>query len=204
MKRNVWRSNDGDFLSLTEAGLGLGPVERRGSWYSRGRVSRVLGRKRGTTLAGCITFLLMCCYLIFWASNPRTKSEIAPNPERLRGVHPDGEYATRHLILNDTIFEEQVRYKGPMFLCGGGKLIPSSQINDDYCDCPMDSSDEPGKLSIFSINIQINRIGAGTNACPYGRFYCGIESLYIPSSMVNDGIGDCPNYSDEYKTHPME
>ncbi|KAL7855689.1 hypothetical protein AOLI_G00192930 [Acnodon oligacanthus] len=70
------------------------------------------------------------------------------------------------------------------FLCmDGSRLIPFSQVNDDYCDCA-DGSDEPG-----------------TAACHNGRFYCmnlGFRPHYIPSSRVNDGICDCCDGSDEF------
>eukprot|EP00300_Choanocystis_sp_HF-7_P008772 c16105_g1_i1.p1 GENE.c16105_g1_i1~~c16105_g1_i1.p1 ORF type:complete len:756 (+),score=190.45 c16105_g1_i1:33-2270(+) len=64
----------------------------------------------------------------------------------------------------------------------GGRSIPASQINDDYCDCE-DGSDEPG-----------------TSACD-GVFYChnfGFVSKSIFSSHVNDGICDCCDGSDEW------
>ncbi|KAJ3104551.1 hypothetical protein HDU97_009063 [Phlyctochytrium planicorne] len=69
----------------------------------------------------------------------------------------------------------------------GSKTIPSSAVNDDYCDCA-DGSDEPG-----------------TAACINGSFYCANEG-HIPStiksSRVNDGICDqeCCDGSDEYLT----
>jgi hypothetical protein len=48
------------------------------------------------------------------------------------------------------------------------RVIPSSFVNDDFCDCP-DGSDE-----------------RKTSACPSAVFQCpGIE---IPSSRVKDGI----------------
>lgn len=36
-----------------------------------------------------------------------------------------------------------------------GQSIPMERLNDDYCDCEVDGSDEPE-----------------TNACPNGVFYC--------------------------------
>lgn len=63
-------------------------------------------------------------------------------------------------------------------------------MNDDYCDCPQDGSDEPS-----------------TSACPVGRFYCahsggggggGEHHNSVPSSRVNDGVCDCCDGSDEW------
>lgn len=65
----------------------------------------------------------------------------------------------------------------------GSRIIPFTQVNDDYCDCG-DGSDEPG-----------------TAACARGVFYCenaGHKPAYIPSSWVNDGVCDCCDTSDEY------
>lgn len=39
-----------------------------------------------------------------------------------------------------------VKYSGNVFECfDGSRTIPISAVNDDYCDCPGDGSDEPGK-----------------------------------------------------------
>ncbi|GLH13825.1 Uncharacterized protein GBIM_18314, partial [Gryllus bimaculatus] len=61
--------------------------------------------------------------------------------------------------------------------------IEYSRINDDYCDCVSDGSDEPG-----------------TNACVNGKFYCETDRLtgYLPAGRVNDGICDCCDGSDEW------
>nr|KAF7435076.1 hypothetical protein H0235_003267 [Vespula pensylvanica] len=72
------------------------------------------------------------------------------------------------------------------FVCFSSKReIDFIQINDDYCDCPLDGSDEPG-----------------TNACNNGTFYCEGSSLKfkekIPSYKVNDGYCDCCDGSDEW------
>ncbi|KAG4080295.1 hypothetical protein HA402_010787 [Bradysia odoriphaga] len=78
-----------------------------------------------------------------------------------------------------------------MFKCmKTGVLIPIEKVNDDYCDCPEDGSDEPE-----------------TNACANGHFYCTYQKRFkigrsleisIPSSRINDGICDCCDGSDEW------
>lgn len=72
------------------------------------------------------------------------------------------------------------------FVCFSSKEeIDFVKINDDYCDCPLDGSDEPG-----------------TNACRNGTFICETSSLKfkekIPSYKVNDGYCDCCDGSDEW------
>lgn len=66
-----------------------------------------------------------------------------------------------------------------VFTCFDGSLIiPFDRINDNYCDCIHDGSDEPG-----------------TSACINSSFYCnnvGHKPIFIPSSRVNDGI--CGKY----------
>ncbi len=37
----------------------------------------------------------------------------------------------------------------------------------------------------------------GTSACPDGRFWCAGSRSFVPSSMVDDGICDCCDGSDE-------
>lgn len=48
---------------------------------------------------------------------------------------------------------------GNIFFCmSTGKAIPLNRVNDDYCDCVEDGTDEPE-----------------TNACENGRFYCKFQ-----------------------------
>ncbi|XP_058443213.1 uncharacterized protein LOC131425388 isoform X2 [Malaya genurostris] len=70
------------------------------------------------------------------------------------------------------------------------RAISWNRVNDDYCDCPEDGSDEPS-----------------TNACARGRFYCRFQKRHltgrggytsVPSSWVNDGVCDCCDGSDEW------
>ena len=64
----------------------------------------------------------------------------------------------------------------------GYTAVPSSHINDDFCDCE-DGSDEPG-----------------TSACAKGKFYCrnvGYRPKIISSMFVDDGVCDCCDGTDE-------
>jgi len=68
------------------------------------------------------------------------------------------------------------------------KKIPFDWVNDDYCDCEEDGSDEPA-----------------TGACQNSKFYCTKNDSsrkgpeWILANRVNDGICDCCDGSDEWK-----
>ncbi|XP_078046411.1 thiamine pyrophosphokinase 1 [Augochlora pura] len=91
--------------------------------------------------------------------------------------------------LRGTRDKDQLKYlpnSEEKFICFISKTeIDFVKINDDYCDCPEDGSDEPG-----------------TNACNNGVFYCQKSSsqvtLKISSYKVNDGVCDCCDGSDEW------
>lgn len=77
------------------------------------------------------------------------------------------------------------KYSESTFSCDG-LTIPIHKVNDNFCDCPLDGTDEPG-----------------TSACQTGSFTCqnnGFQSILIPSSRVDDGICDCCDGSDELNT----
>eukprot|EP01114_Cavostelium_apophysatum_P005239 TRINITY_DN1600_c0_g1_i3.p1 TRINITY_DN1600_c0_g1~~TRINITY_DN1600_c0_g1_i3.p1 ORF type:complete len:518 (-),score=147.54 TRINITY_DN1600_c0_g1_i3:38-1591(-) len=80
---------------------------------------------------------------------------------------------------------EKLTYSSTEFTCAdGSRTIPFSQVNDDFCDCEQDGSDEPG-----------------TSACINGFFYCenkGHIGQKIYSSQVQDSLCDCCDGSDEY------
>lgn len=85
---------------------------------------------------------------------------------------------------------EQAKEAG--FTCrASGRVISQDKVNDDYCDCPEDGSDEPR-----------------TNACTNSKFRCqkvikGFFSV-IPSAWVNDGVCDCCDGSDEWLQKKMD
>jgi Glucosidase II beta subunit-like len=81
------------------------------------------------------------------------------------------------------------------FKClNGGELMPITQVNDNFCDCP-DGSDEPGTCTspifewlVWAVVFDVPPL---TAACANGRFYCinkGFKGEFIPSARVEDGI----------------
>jgi protein kinase C substrate 80K-H len=71
------------------------------------------------------------------------------------------------------------------FACDGRDL-PAAYVNDGYCDCEADRSDEPE-----------------TGACPDTLFRCANRPgapTTIFSSRVNDGVCDCCDGADEFRS----
>jgi hypothetical protein len=89
--------------------------------------------------------------------------------------------------------------------CGDGTV---GFKNDDYCDCPLDGSDEPETSACSSALVQKkifvcgrrggNGHGQGDNNAAVTTTTTSTEPKWIYTSRVNDGIVDCPDGSDEY------
>ncbi|XP_018017995.1 uncharacterized protein LOC108674546 [Hyalella azteca] len=91
-----------------------------------------------------------------------------------------------HMIRIGVSKDLEVMNDKTIFRCfKSGMIISAKQVNDNYCDCPEDGSDEPL-----------------TNACENSIFYCRKHSngfpKSVPSSFTNDGVCDCCDGSDEW------
>lgn len=87
--------------------------------------------------------------------------------QSLVGVFTTAFYFNRGIRLRDyDLYNPSLM---AMFKCmKSGLLIPIEKVNDDYCDCPEDGSDEPE-----------------TNACANGRFYCTYQKRSVVGSNRN-------------------
>lgn len=76
-------------------------------------------------------------------------------------------YVYRGIRLRDyDLYNPLVRN---IFFCiNTGKAIPIERLNDDYCDCEEDGSDEPE-----------------TNACANGKFYCTYQKRFVYFTLLD-------------------
>lgn len=116
-------------------------------------------------------------------------------PRWTKPVHPrlfrgkDGSNISLHGTRDQDIPKYLPNIRGNFVCFASKEEIDYSKINDNYCDCPLDGSDEPG-----------------TNACNNGVFYCERSSskhsvIKISSYKVKDGYCDCCDGSDEWFDH---
>lgn len=88
---------------------------------------------------------------------------------------------------------------------GADQEVPPPRVNDGYCDCPHDGSDEVGTGACAG---SMDGMWAGLSprllpsdadaAAPPAAFACRQQpSLRLPLSRLNDGICDCCDGSDE-------
>jgi hypothetical protein len=82
---------------------------------------------------------------------------------------PDDEERGQRLLLKGIRPSDSWRYRpnerGNFMCLQTREELDFSRVNDDYCDCVFDGSDEPG-----------------TSACKNGRFYCGTQNSGFPGT----------------------
>ena len=77
------------------------------------------------------------------------------------------------------------------FTCDDDLVLPSSHVNDDYCDC-VDRSDEPLTSACSTFNVSLTH--------PSSTFLCpnlGFLPHHLPTTFFSDRICDCCDGSDE-------
>eukprot|EP00339_Tiarina_fusa_P008974 CAMPEP_0117085172 /NCGR_PEP_ID=MMETSP0472-20121206/59904_1 /TAXON_ID=693140 ORGANISM="Tiarina fusus, Strain LIS" /NCGR_SAMPLE_ID=MMETSP0472 /ASSEMBLY_ACC=CAM_ASM_000603 /LENGTH=802 /DNA_ID=CAMNT_0004814379 /DNA_START=185 /DNA_END=2594 /DNA_ORIENTATION=- len=108
------------------------------------------------------------------------------------------------LLISPSTCEEQQQQQQQLVCAtgwgsGGDQVILPEQINDGYCDCPLDGADEPDTQACSG-----SATWPGIKAAPESStsllllFSCPQQpNLKLPPSRVNDGICDCCDGADE-------
>ncbi|KAL9893665.1 glucosidase 2 subunit beta [Glossina fuscipes] len=153
----------------------------------------------------CLGILFFIYQLLFIYQLPNVSTpwkDLRKEDKQTQQDDGGGEFRETTKILEDTIkiirgtrlFDYdsyKPNFEGKFRCLDGSKEIPFQYVNDDFCDCLGDGSDEPS-----------------TNACKNGRFYCKYQKrhitgrgrdIFIFSSRINDGICDCCDGSDEWE-----
>ncbi|GAB0100381.1 uncharacterized protein DMENIID0001_164140 [Sergentomyia squamirostris] len=147
----------------------------------------------------CFVSFVYIFYQVFYMTQLQRDSnrETAPQnpsqqPQEFQGWHPNKDVQktiVRGIRSVDAHFYLPSE-RGTFRCISSNQEISFAKVNDDYCDCESDGSDEPS-----------------TNACSRGIFYCETPQIHlsgktynhvIPSSRINDGICDCCDGSDEW------
>ncbi|PJF17147.1 hypothetical protein PSACC_03048 [Paramicrosporidium saccamoebae] len=92
-------------------------------------------------------------------------------------------FTVQHNRLDETKYSRLLQCPEP----DQPRMLTETQLNDNYCDCPLSGYDEPG-----------------TSACSVGEFWCanvGHVGKFVKKTVVDDGHCDCCDGSDEPTGH---
>ncbi|RLN59994.1 hypothetical protein BBJ28_00001360 [Nothophytophthora sp. Chile5] len=74
--------------------------------------------------------------------------------------------------------------------------LPPERVNDDFCDCEQDGSDEPGTSACSHVLLRSDATSRSFGL----MFQCRSGGRQISSAFVSDGVCDCCDGSDEIKS----